>query len=110
MFKRLSTVVAVLALASAVKYTGSWGALLLPLAVLLYPLAVSVYVAILLSPFVMLFVAWLVWRWVRDGRLPASVTSRAKRLRKHRLFKHPVFNHPVFRYRIRVERRSSAGS
>jgi hypothetical protein len=105
MFKRLSTVVAVLALASAAKYTGSGLTLLLPLTILLYPFALSFYFAAWLYPVALVLVAWLVWHWVRDGQLPDSFTSRMKRLREHRIFKHPVFRHPVFRYRLRIERR-----
>lgn len=107
MFKRLSIVIAVLALVSAAIHTDSWWTLLLPFALLLYPIAVGVYVVAWLSPILVLFILWLLWHWVRYGKLPASVTSRYKRLREHRIFKHRIFRHPVFRYRIRIERSGS---
>ncbi|HEY3944425.1 MAG TPA: hypothetical protein VGL78_04290 [Solirubrobacteraceae bacterium] len=105
MSKRLSTIIVVLAIASAESHSGSWWTLLLPLALVLYPFSLSFLVAARLSPFILVYVAWLVWRRLRDGKFPDSFTSEVKRLRNHRIFKHPVFGHRVFSYRLRVERR-----
>lgn len=105
MRKRLSVLIAVLALAGAAKNSGSGLTLLLPFAILLYPIALGAYVAALLYPIALVLSAWLVGHWVCHGKLPDTFTARVKQLREHRIFKHRVFGHPVFRYRLRLERR-----
>lgn len=53
----------------------------LPAALVLYPLAYLVLLTIVASPLVCGVGLWLLWRWTRDGRLPAWVRRALHRLR-----------------------------
>jgi len=66
----------------------------LPAALVLYPLAYLVLLAILAGPLVYGVGMWLLWRWTRDGRLPASVERPVRWLRARR----------PWCYRLRLER------
>lgn len=74
--------------------------LALPAAILLYPFAASVLLAVLASPFLECFGFWLLWRWVRDGRTPDSV---------HRTIGWAHTRRP-WGYRLRIERRQPSST
>ncbi len=58
--------------------------LALPAALVLYPLAGLVILAILAAPFLYGLGLFLLWRWLRDGRLPAWVGRTVRWLRSRR--------------------------
>lgn len=68
--------------------------LALPAALLLYPLACLAILGILAAPFVYGLGLWLLWRWTRDGELPAWVGRGVRWLRSRR----------PWGYRLRLEK------
>jgi hypothetical protein len=55
--------------------------LVLPVALLLYPLALMFVLLVIASPLLCGFVLWLLWRRVHDGKFPSWVGSAVCRLR-----------------------------
>lgn len=68
--------------------------LVLPAALVLYPLAYLMLLAILAAPLLCGLGLWLLWRWTRDGRLPAWVGRPARWVGARR----------PWCYRLRLER------
>jgi len=58
--------------------------LTLPAAFVLYPFACLVILAVLAAPFLYGLSLWLLWRWIRDGTLPAWVGRTIRWLRSRR--------------------------
>ena len=56
----------------------------LPAALVLYPFAFLVVLSIAAAPFLYGLGLFLLWRWVRDGRLPAWVGRTVRWLRSRR--------------------------
>jgi hypothetical protein len=53
-----------------------------PLALVLYPFAAAVVLAVMLSPFAFGLAAWLLWRRHRDGRFPGWASNAAQSVRR----------------------------
>jgi hypothetical protein len=70
------------------------GLFALPAALVLYPFAGLVVVAILAAPFVYGLSLWLLWRWMRDGEFPGWAGRALRWLRARR----------PWGYRLRVEK------
>ena len=70
----------------------------MPAALVLYPLALLAVLSILAAPLVYGLGLWLLWRWMRDGHLPAWVGRPVRWLRARR----------PWGYRLRLERQDRA--
>jgi hypothetical protein len=66
----------------------------LPAALVLYPLAGLVILAVLVAPFAYGLGLWLLWRWMGDGTLPAWAGRTIRWLRARR----------PWGYRLRLEK------